>query len=146
MPEGHPRWKEIDEKLATDDVARVVDRQVNQLDREQVDQLYRGIGRMPFDPVILLKMVLYQYLKGRQSPAAWYEEARLNEAMQWLGQGYQPGRRTWYEFRDRLGGGIGTARRTSRRRNPSTTQPIFKSRMIRTDTNVARRKYIGLLT
>ena len=102
MPEGHSRWKEIDEKLAADDVARVVERQVNQLDREHVDQLYRGVGRTPFDPVILLKMVLYQYLKGRQSPATWYEEARLNEAMQWLGRGYQPARRTWYEFRDRL--------------------------------------------
>lgn len=103
MPEGHPRWKEIDEKLGPDDVARVVERQVNQLDREAVDQLYRGVGRTPFDPVILLKMVLYQYLKGRQSPATWYEEARLNEAMQWLGRGYHPARRTWYEFRDRLG-------------------------------------------
>ena len=102
MPEGHPRWKEIDEKLATDDVARVVERQVNHLDREHVDQMYHGVGRTPFDPVILLKMVLYQYLKGRQSPATWYEEARLNEAMQWLGRGYQPARRTWYEFRDRL--------------------------------------------
>lgn len=104
MPVGQPRWLEIDEKLATDDVARIVERQVNQLDREPVDQLYHGVGRTPFDPVILLKMVLYQYLKGRQSPAAWYEEARLNEAMQWLGRGYLPGRRTWYEFRDRLGG------------------------------------------
>ncbi len=102
MPEGHPRWKEIDEKLATDDLARIVERQVNQLDRDQVDQMYRGVGRTPFEPVILLKMVLYQYLKGRQSPATWYEEARLNEAMQWLGRGYQPARRTWYEFRDRV--------------------------------------------
>jgi len=51
----------------------------------------------------LLKMVLYQYLKGNQSPAAWHEEAKLNEAMQWLGRGYVPSRRTWYEFRDRLG-------------------------------------------
>ena len=99
MPEEHRRWKEIDGKLPTDDVARVVERQVNQLDREQVDQMYRGVGRTPFDPLILLKMVLYQYLKGRQSPASWYEEARLNEAMQWLGRGYQPARRTWYEFR-----------------------------------------------
>lgn len=48
-------------------------------------------------------MVLYQYLKGRQSPAAWEEEARLNEAMQWLGCGYTPARRTWYDFRDRVG-------------------------------------------
>ncbi len=103
MPEEHPRWKQINEKLGQDDVARVVERQINQLDRFQLDSLYRGSGRAAYDPVSLLKMVLYQYLKGRQSPAVWCEEARLNEAMQWLGRGYQPGRRTWYEFRDRIG-------------------------------------------
>lgn len=47
-------------------------------------------------------MVLYQYLKGRRSPATWEEEAKLNQAMQWLGNGYCPARRTWYDFRDRL--------------------------------------------
>lgn len=51
-------------------------------------------------------MALYQHLKGRRSPATWLEEARLNEAMQWLGRGYTPARRTWYEFRDRVGGAI----------------------------------------
>jgi hypothetical protein len=51
----------------------------------------------------MLKMVLYQYLKGNQSPATWYEEARLNKAMQWLGRGYVPAKRTWYDFRDRAG-------------------------------------------
>jgi transposase len=68
-----------------------------------IDQAYRGSGSEPYDPVVLLKMVLYQYLKGNQSPATWYEEARLNEAMQWLGRGYVPSRRTWYHFRDRAG-------------------------------------------
>ncbi len=53
--------------------------------------------------MVLLKMVFYQYLKGNQSPAAWYEEAKLNEAMRWLGRGYAPARRTWYDFRDRVG-------------------------------------------
>lgn len=104
MPESHVRWKQIDAKLGPDDVARVVERQVNQLDRERIDALYRGVGRAAYDPVPLLKMVLYQYLKGRQSPAVWCEEAKLNEAMQWLGRGYEPGRRTWYAFRDRLEG------------------------------------------
>lgn len=46
-------------------------------------------------------MVLYQYLKGNQSPASWFDEAKLNQAMRWLGRGYVPARRTWYEFRDR---------------------------------------------
>lgn len=47
-------------------------------------------------------MVLYEYLKGRRSPATWEEEARINEAAQWLGRGYTPARRTWYDFRDRM--------------------------------------------
>lgn len=49
----------------------------------------------------MLKMVVYQYLKGQHSPAAWCEEARLHQAMQWLGRGYTPCRRVWYDFRDR---------------------------------------------
>jgi len=51
----------------------------------------------------MLKMVLYQYLKKHSSPAQWFEEAKLNKAMQCLGRGYQPARRTWYDFRDRVG-------------------------------------------
>lgn len=53
--------------------------------------------------MVMLKMVFYQYLKGNQSPATWHEEAKLNKAMQWLGRGYVPSRRTWYDFRDRAG-------------------------------------------
>jgi transposase len=81
----------------------VVERQVNQLNRAALDQEYRGSGSTPFDPILLLKMVLYQYLKGHESPARWFEEAQLNNAMRWLGRGYAPARRTWYEFRDRAG-------------------------------------------
>ena len=80
-----------------------MERQVNKLDRTAVDEMYRGSGSDPYDPMVLLKMVLYQYLKGNQSPATWHEEAKLNEAMQWLGRGYVPARRTWYDFRDRVG-------------------------------------------
>lgn len=32
--------------------------------------LYQGLGKHAFDPV----MVLYEYLKGRRSPATWEEE------------------------------------------------------------------------
>lgn len=89
-------------QLALDHPARVIERQVNKLDRRALDSAYRGSGSRPYDPILLLKMVLYQYLKGNQSPATWCEEARLNQAMQWLGRGYAPARRTWYEFRDRV--------------------------------------------
>jgi transposase len=66
-----------------------------------VDQTYRGSGSKPYDPMVILKMVLYQYLKGNQSPGTWHEEAKLNKAMQWLGRGYTPSKRAWYDFRDR---------------------------------------------
>jgi transposase len=82
--------------------AKIVERQVNQMERAAIDRAYRGSGSAPYDPVALLKMVLFQYLKGNQSPATWHEEAHRNEAMQWLGRGYTPARRTWYDFRDRL--------------------------------------------
>ena len=80
-----------------------MERQVDQLDRQTLDALYQGVGSRAFDPLPMLKMVLYQYLKKHTSPAQWYEEAKLNEATQWLGRGYQPARRTWYNFRDRVG-------------------------------------------
>jgi transposase len=94
---------EIGELLNDDHPAKMVERQVNQLNRTELDQVYRGCGSSPYDPAALLKMVLYQYLKGNQSPARWFEEAQLNNAMRWLGRGYVPARRTWYEFRDRAG-------------------------------------------
>lgn len=90
-------------RLGEDHLARVVERQVNKLNRSEIDRAYRGSGSEPYDPLPLLKMVLYQYLKGNQSPARWSEEAKLNEAMRWLGRGYMPARRTWYDFRDRAG-------------------------------------------
>jgi transposase len=103
MPPSHRRWKEIDEKLDGVDIARIVDRQVNQLDPQTLHRLYCGVGHLAYDPVAILKMVLYLLLKGFASPARWCEEARLNEAVQWLGYGYTPSRRTWYDFRDRVG-------------------------------------------
>jgi transposase len=102
MPPSHSRWKQIDQKLEADHLARIVQRQVGQLDPQTLHELYRGAGKEAFDPVVMLQMVLYMKLKKIHSPAQWHEEARLNEAVQWLGYGYQPARRTWYDFRDRM--------------------------------------------
>lgn len=103
MPPSHPRWRAIDKKLDSNHHARIVQRQVAQLDPETLYGIYRGIGKPAYEPTAMLRMVLYMLLKGLASPARWFEEAKLNEAVQWLGYGYQPARRTWYEFRDRVG-------------------------------------------
>lgn len=58
----------------------MVQRQVDRLDRACLDELYQGGASLAFDPLVLLKMVLYQLLQGNRSPAKWFEEAKLNEA------------------------------------------------------------------
>lgn len=78
-----------------------MERQVDQLPRQIVDAVYRGVGKAAYDPIVLLKMVLYQLLLGRHSPAQWHADASRNNAMVWIGRGYAPARRTWYDFRDR---------------------------------------------
>lgn len=103
MPPGSRRWREIDEKLPADHQARMVRRQVDQLDPQCLHDIYSGVGHAAYDPVAMLRMILYMILKGIRSPAQWCEQAKFNEAVQWLGNGYTPGRRTWYDFRDRVG-------------------------------------------
>lgn len=81
----------------------MVERQINAIDRRPVDDAYAGVGKTAYDPIVLLKMVLYQLLLGNHSPATWYAEAARNTTMKWLGRGYQPARSVWYDFRDRVG-------------------------------------------
>ncbi|MFN7583607.1 MAG: hypothetical protein ACK5UD_21450, partial [Planctomyces sp.] len=47
----------------------VEEREVTALDRHALDEVYAGVGSLAYDPLMLLQMVLYQYLKGRRSPA-----------------------------------------------------------------------------
>lgn len=78
-----------------------MERQVNKLDRSIVDALYEGRGDQPYDPIPLLKAVLYEYLVGEQSPARWTRDARDHDPVKWLARGYVPSRTAWYNFRDR---------------------------------------------
>ena len=56
MPPSDRAWQRIDEKLPQDDHARIVQRQVEQLDRDTVEALYQEGGKLPYDPIVLLKM------------------------------------------------------------------------------------------
>src|SRR4051794_1671521 len=50
----------------------------------------------------MLKMVLYENLEGRLSPAQWTRDIPINDALRWLGQGLKPSRSALYDFRDRI--------------------------------------------
>jgi hypothetical protein len=54
----------------------------------------------------MLKIALYETLKGRLSPSQWADDVRESDALRWLGQGIQPSRSALYAFRDRLSGPV----------------------------------------
>jgi Transposase DDE domain len=72
------------------------------LDQTALNQSYAGVGSLAHRPDLLLKMVLYETLEGRLSPAQWTRDIPLNDALRWLGQGLQPSRSALYDFRDRI--------------------------------------------
>jgi hypothetical protein len=60
LPQSDPRWNEIGGRLEESHLAKIVERHVSQLDTSPLELAYRGSGSAAFDPVCLLRMVLYQ--------------------------------------------------------------------------------------
>jgi transposase len=82
--------------------ARVVDAFVNGLDPTSLRASYLGVGSLAYDPILMLKIVLFEILEGHLSPARWACDVKVNDALRWLGQGIRPSRSALYAFRDRL--------------------------------------------
>jgi transposase len=80
----------------------VIDDFVDRLDQTALHQCYAGVGSLAHRPDLLLKMVLYETLEGRLSPAQWTRDIPINDALRWLGQGLKPSRSALYDFRDRI--------------------------------------------
>jgi transposase len=95
-------WRKIDEQLAVDHEARLIDRIVDRLDLTPLWESYGGRGSKACRPDLMLKMALFEIRRGRSSPAVWYRDAKENLALQWLGLGIQPSRSVWYEFASRI--------------------------------------------
>jgi transposase len=92
----------LDKQLAAGHHARIVEEAVNRLDRQLLEAAYRGVGSTPPRPELMLKIVLFEYLEGRLSPAQWTRDTGEHHALQWLGRGIRPSRSAWYRFRDRM--------------------------------------------
>ena len=101
-PKGSVEWEAWDQQLAADDVARGVVEALSSLDLGPLWQSYSGRGSLPYSPELLLAMVLVEKQRGRASPSQWHRHQRDSVALLWVGQGIQPARSVWYEFRDRL--------------------------------------------
>lgn len=96
------RWQEIDQSLPADHLARQIDQAVAELDLAGVFATYTGRGSKALWPDLLLRLVLYEMQRGRQSPAEWFLDAKESEPLQWLSFGMKPSRTAMYEFSERL--------------------------------------------
>jgi len=101
-PVGSVEWEGWERQLAADDVARLVVAALPSLDLQPLWESYSGRGSLPYSPELMLAMVLVEKQRGRSSPSQWHRSQRDSVALLWVGQGIQPARSVWYEFRDRL--------------------------------------------
>lgn len=95
-------WRELGEKFGEHHRVRIVEDAVNRLGSEKLREVYAGVGSPGNPPELMLKMVLFEFLEGRTSPAQWHRDAGVHDALKWLGRGLQPSRSAWYAFRDRM--------------------------------------------
>ena len=70
---------------------------------ETLEAPYRGSGSQAYHPRLMLRIVLYEILDARRSPAQWHRDIPVSKALLWLGRGIQPSRTDCYTFRDRVG-------------------------------------------
>ena len=100
--EEHPRWRELDEELAVDHIARRVVAAMKTLDLTPLYESYSGRGSRPTQPDLMLRIVLIEIRLGRIRPSNWHRDARENDPLKWAGMGIRPSRTAWYDFHDRV--------------------------------------------
>lgn len=100
--EESPQWLQIDQDLEADHLARQIFEAVKRLDLTDLFHSYSRRGKKPLRPDLMLAMVLFEKRRGRNKPSQWFQDAKENRALSWLGFGIRPARSCWYEFRDRV--------------------------------------------
>ncbi len=102
------RWRELDEKLPCDHLAREIRDAMPHLDLAPLYRTYSGVGKAPHRPDLMLAIMLFALRRGKPKPSQWYQDTHENYPLWWLGFGIRPARSCWYEFRDRTGSCIDT--------------------------------------
>ena len=105
-------WRELDEKLPPEHLAREIRDAMIYLDLSPLYATYRGVGKTPHRPDLMLAMVLFELQRGRPKPSQWTLDTQENYPLWWLGFGIEPSRSCWYEFRTRTGSCLDTFNRS----------------------------------
>jgi hypothetical protein len=101
-------WRQLDEQLPHDHLAREIRNAMAHLDLAPLYQTYSGRGKAPHRPDLMLAIVLFELRRGQRHPSQWYRDTHESYPLWWLGFGIRPARSCWYEFRDRAGGYVDT--------------------------------------
>lgn len=95
-------WLQTDGELEEDHLARIIDRGVAHLDLTPLLQSYSGRGSKPQRPDLMVKIALFEFHRGRRSPAQWFLDLKENHVLKWLGMGIRVARSVWYQFAFRI--------------------------------------------
>jgi len=102
-PEESERWRDLDKKLPGDHLAREIRDAMTYLDLAPLYRTYRGLGKAPYRPDLMLAIVFFELRRGQTKPSQWHRDTQESYVLWWLGLGIQPSRSSWYEFRHRAG-------------------------------------------
>ena len=92
----------IDENIAENDPVRIVSSIVDHLDMSSVNKLYNGMGRCPYHPRMMLKVIIYAYMNNIYS-CRRIEKLLLRDIhFIWLSGYEKPDFKTINRFRNRL--------------------------------------------
>lgn len=119
---------DVSELIPAGAMVRVVDGMVDLLDRERIDGLYPGGGAPAYDPVMLLKVVLFSYAQGVYSSRKIAKATGQDLHVMWL-CGLQP-----------------ISHNTINRFRSTRIQPVFEAIFAEMIEMLAQAGYVDLST
>ena len=90
---------DLEEMIPPDHVVRVVNRMIDQIDRDLLIRQYKGGGTSAYDPIMLLKIIVYGYTQRIFSSRRLAKALRENVNFMWLSGMNRPDHRTINRFR-----------------------------------------------
>ncbi len=90
------------EDIAENDPVRIVDAVVESLDLREFKKLYRERGRCPYNPKMMLKVILYAYMNNIYSCRKIERQIRRDIHYIWLAAQERPDFVTINRFRNRV--------------------------------------------
>ena len=97
----------IDEDIAENAPVRIINAVIDSLDLENIYKLYSELGRNPYDPGMMLKVVIYAYMSNIYSCRKIEDALKRDVHFIWLAGYEKPDFKTINNFRNRVKDEIG---------------------------------------